>query len=120
MILRSRCLGNRRGQRSKTTRKAQGAHDTSNRNIGGKEGDINQPKVVESDEKKGEATVQNAQGSVRLKIGVGTPKNPAEIHILPVDSLDDGLLWAPTINKGEGGRTHIAVKINAGHPSRAL
>ncbi len=106
----------RSGQRSKTSRKAKGAHDTSNRNIGGKEGDINQPDVVESDEKKGEATIQNPLGQVRLKIGVGTPKNPDEIHIQPVDSLEDGLLWQPTIAKGSDGKTHIAVKINTGHP----
>lgn len=106
----------RSGERSKASRKAQGAHDTSNRNIGGKEGEINQPAVINSDEKKGEATIQNSQGQVRLKIGVGAPKNPAEIHIQPVDSLDDGLLWQPAITKGENGKTHIAVKINTGHP----
>ncbi len=106
----------RRGERSKVNRKAAGAHDTSNRNIGGKEGEINQPEVIDSDEKKGEATIQNLQGQVCLKIGVGAAKNPGEIHIRPVDSLDDGLLWAPTITKGDDGKTHIAVKINTGHP----
>jgi len=106
----------RKGQRTITSKNAKGAHDTSNRNIGGKEDAINQPDVVDSDETKGEATIQNPQGQVRLKIGVGAPKNPAEIHIQPVDSLDDGLLWQPTITKGVDGRTHIAVRINTGHP----
>lgn len=106
----------RSGERSKASRKAKGAHDTSNRNIGGKEGEINQPEVLDTDEKKGEATIQNPQGQVRLKIGVGAPKNPSEIHIQPVDSLEDGLLWQPTITKGDDGKTHIAVKINTGHP----
>jgi len=106
----------RKGQRTITSKKARGAHDTSNRNIGGKEGEINQPDVVDSDEKKGEATIQNPQGQVRLKIGVGAPKNPAEIHIQPVDSLDDGLLWQPALTKGEDGKMHIAVRINTGHP----
>lgn len=105
----------RSGERSKASRKAQGAHDTSNRNIGSKEEQINQPAVVNSDEAKGEATIQNPLGQVRLKIGVGAPKNPGEIHIQPVDSLDDGLLWQPTISKGADGKTHIAVKINTGH-----
>jgi hypothetical protein len=106
----------RSGQRSKTTRKAQGAHDTSNRNISGKQGDINQPEVVNSDEAKGEATIQNPQGQVRLKIGVSVPKNPSDIHILPVDMIEDGLLWQPAITKSEDGKTHIAARINTGHP----
>ncbi len=106
----------RSGERSKVSRKAQGAHDTSNRNIGGKEGSIKQPTVVSSDENKGEATIQNPRGQVRLKIGVGAPKNPDEIHIQPVESLEDGLLWQPALSKGNDGKTHIAVRINTGHP----
>lgn len=106
----------RSGQRSKSSRKAKGAHDSSNRNIGGKEGEINQPSVISSDEKKGETTIQNPLGQVRLKIGIAAPKNPNEIHIQPVDSLDDGLLWQPTLSKDEGGKTHVAVKVNTGHP----
>lgn len=106
----------RSGKRSDVSRKAQGAHDTSNRNIGGKEDSIKQPVVVSSDEDKGEATIQNPRGQVRLKIGVGAPKNPDEIHIQPVESLEDGLLWQPALSKGDDGKTHIAVRINTGHP----
>ncbi|WP_395745126.1 ATP-binding protein [Prosthecobacter sp.] len=106
----------RSGQRSQTSRKAAGAHDTSNRNIGGKEESIKGPAVLDSDEAKGEATIQNPRGKVKLKIGVAAPKNPNEIHIQPVDSLEDGLLWQPAISKGPDGSTHIAAKINTGHP----
>ena len=106
----------RSGQRSGITRKAQGAHDTSNRNISGKQGEINQPEIVSSDESKGETTIQNPQGQVRLKIGVSAPKNPSDIHIEAVEMLEDGLLWQPAITRSEDGKTHIAAKINAGHP----
>jgi hypothetical protein len=106
----------RSGQRSSTSRKAKGAHDTSNRNISGKQGDINQPEVISSDEAKGETVIQNTQGQVRLKIGLSTPKNPSDVHIVPVDSLEDGLLWQPAITKGEDGKTYTAAKINTGHP----
>ena len=105
----------RSGQRSTISNKTKGAHDSSNRNIGGKESQVNQPVLVASDESKGEVVLQNQSGNVRLKIGIGAPKNPAEIHIQPVDSIEDGLLWQPTITRGEDGQTHIAVKINTGH-----
>jgi hypothetical protein len=106
----------RSGQRSKASRKAEGAHDTSNRNIEGKENEINQPTVVGQDLQKGEATIQNPLGQVKLKLLIGSPNNPSEIHIQPVPSLDDGLLWQPTIARSEDGKTHTAVKINTGHP----
>ena len=58
----------------------------------------------------GQATVHNSRGLTTISIGVVPGDTPGP-HIVVQDSLDDGLLWRPTIVNGEQ-----AVAINAGHP----
>ena len=58
----------------------------------------------------GQATVQNSRGLTTISIGVVPGDTPGP-HIVVQESLDDGLLWRPTIVNGEQ-----AVAINAGHP----
>lgn len=58
----------------------------------------------------GQATVQNSRGQTTVSIAVADDQTPGP-HIVVQESLDDGLLWTPTIVSGEQ-----AVAINAGHP----
>jgi hypothetical protein len=45
-----------------------------------------------------------------LKLKISTASKPSEVHIQPVDSIDDGLLWEPCLIDGR-----IGVRINTGH-----
>ncbi|HSH39890.1 MAG TPA: ATP-binding protein [Chthoniobacterales bacterium] len=101
----------RRGTKAKTAAAAKSAHDSSNRNISSKEGAINTPEVKGVDAEKNEAELVNKQGPVRLKLKITTAAKPLEVHVQPVDSIDDGLLWEPCLIDG-----HYGVRVNTGHP----
>ena len=58
----------------------------------------------------GQARVQNSRGLTTISINV-VPSDTPGPHVVVQDSLDDGLLWRPTMASGEQ-----AVAINAGHP----
>jgi hypothetical protein len=53
----------------------------------------------------------NRTGEVRLKLKIGAAQKKEEVHIQPVETIDDGLLWEPAFVDG-----HCAVRINRGHP----
>ena len=55
--------------------------------------------------------IVNGQGTVRLKLKISTAAKPNEVHVQPVESIDDGLLWEPCLIDG-----HLGARINAGHP----
>lgn len=101
----------RRGTKAKTADAAKNAHDSSNRNISTKEGQLSQPAIQSVDAKKNEAQIVNKSGTVRLKLIIAPATKPAEVHIQPVESIDDGLLWEPCIIE-----KHCAVRVNIGHP----
>ncbi len=102
----------RKGQKKENTRNSKGAHDRSNRNIEGTEKNIDKATVEVLDSSSGQALVSNPQGitSIRIKIDP-VPRNPGELYVIPVDSIDDGLLWAPALVENNQG-----VQINRGHP----
>ena len=87
------------------------AHDSSNRNIASKEGDINLPTIQSVDPTTNEVQIINKQGLVTLKLKITSALKPYEIHVQPVDSIDDGVLWEPSLIDG-----HCGVRINTGHP----
>ena len=101
----------RKGTKAKTAQASKTAHDSSNRNITSKEGEINQPKVHSVDASKNEAQIVNKQGPVTLKLKIASAAKPQEVHVQPVSSIDDGLLWEPCLIDG-----HCGVRINTGHP----
>jgi len=103
----------RKGVKKKTQDKAtSGPHDPSNRSIGNKEKGIDQANVEVVDEESGDVEVTNKNGQVRLKLRLSNSKNPDDLYIQPVDSIDDGLLWEPTlVDKARQG-----VSVNTGHP----
>ena len=101
----------RKGTHAKTSIISKTAHDSSNRNISVKEDQISQPAIQSVDAGKNEAEIVNKQGPVRLKLKSSTPAKPTEVHIQPVPSINDGLLWEPClIDK------HCGVQINTSHP----
>lgn len=101
----------RQGKRNEAAKKAAGSHDSSNRNIASKEGDIGSPTVNVQDAATGEADITNRNGTFRIRLKVGTAQKPGEVFVQPVDHLDDGALFEPTIIDG-----HKAVRINTSHP----
>ena len=101
----------RKGRKAKTTEVAKTAHDSSNRNISSKEGEMSKPAIQSIDEVAGEAELVNTQGPVRLKLKITTAAKPLEVHVQPVDSIDDGLLWEPCLIDG-----HCGVRVNTSHP----
>lgn len=101
----------RQGKRVDATRKAQGSHDSSNRTIAAKEGEVDSTTVSAPDPRTGDSEITNRNGSFRIRIPVGEARRPGEVFVQPVDSLDDGALFQPTIIDG-----HKAVRINTSHP----
>lgn len=101
----------RKGQRKKADDQAKNAHADSNRSIGSKEEDLRIADIKVHDPATGEVDVTNRSGKLRLKLRIGTPSNNGQVYVQTTDSIDDGLLWEPTLVDG-----HHAVRINTGHP----
>ncbi len=101
----------RKGRKAMTTEVAKTAHDSSNRNITSKEGEIHKPEIHLINPVTSEADLVNSQGAVRLKLTITSAAKPMEVHVQPVDSIDDGLLWEPCLIDG-----HCGMRINTSHP----
>lgn len=101
----------RQGQKKKAGESSAGTHDSSNNNIHSKSGDLATARVENINPEGNEADVTNKYGKTRLKIKISDQRKPGELHVQPVDSIDDGLLWEPAIITGNQG-----VSINTGHP----
>ena len=98
----------RKNQRTVAVTTQGGLHSTSNKIIG-----QNLDRLVTSTvtpDGAGQATVQNSRGLTTISISI-VPSDTPGPHIVVQDSLDDGLLWRPTIASGQH-----AVAVNAGHP----
>jgi hypothetical protein len=102
----------RKGKKEKTADVAKNAHNASNRNISAKESEIVRPSIKSTDVEKNEAQITNKLGTVRVQLKITAPANPAEVHVQPVASIDDGLFWAPCVIQGP----HLGVQLNTGHP----
>lgn len=101
----------RQGMRLKAKEKATGSHDTSNKNIASKERGLEKADVTIVNPDTGDCEVKNRNGRFRLKLNVGKPSRPGELFVQPVDGLNDGVLFEPTIIE-----RHQAVRINTAHP----
>lgn len=84
-------------------------HTSSNRAIASKAEEVSESQVKTGE--NGMVQVTNKEGTSSLHIKVSEPSTPDEFYVKPVDSIDDGLLWEPTIIKNK-----VAVSINTGHP----
>lgn len=101
----------RKGQRKKVEQEAKDAHEGSNRSISEKEQDLRKAEVTVVDPESGTVDVKNKSGTTRLKLKLSEASSPGQVCIKPVESIDDGLLWTPTLIDG-----HHAASINTGHP----
>jgi hypothetical protein len=98
-------------QRETVTKGSSNAHGQSNANISAHEAEARLSNVVVKDEAREIVEVTNERGTHEIKLALSTARQPGEISVQTVDSLDDGLLWQPTLIDG-----HHGVQINSGHP----
>ena len=99
----------RRGISKKIKEKSEDVHDSSNKEISEKQSELNSPKIT--DIESNIATVDNEQGRFKIKIKTENVEKPGQLHVKPVDSIDDGMLFEATLIDG-----HKAVNINSKHP----
>jgi hypothetical protein len=72
----------RQGKRSEARKKGQTSHDSSNRNIASKEGEIDTTKVDVRDPNTGESQLTNRNGSFRIRLKIGTAQKPGELFVV--------------------------------------
>lgn len=101
----------RKGTRKKVEEATKTAHDASNRNIDEKAKSVENSRIDVVDENTGEVEVTNSNGTFRHRISIHHAEKPGQYRVIPVDGIDNGVLWAPTIADGKH-----AVEINMGHP----
>lgn len=101
----------RRGTKKKVEEASNTAHDVSNRSIEEKAKSVENSKVEVTDEKTGEVQITNQNGTFKHRISIHHSDNPGKCRVIPVESIDNGMLWAPTIADGKH-----AVELNMGHP----
>lgn len=101
----------REGQQKSISKKANGAHDTSNNNIRNREAAAGGPAVGIVDPVAGTAEIDNKYGKTRLKLTIATAKRPGEVFVQPVEGINNGLLFQPAIID-----QHKAVQVNSSHP----
>ena len=101
----------RKGTKKKVEEVAATAHDASNRSIDEKAKSVENSRVEVTNEATGEVQITNQNGTFRHKISIHHSEKPGQYRVIPVESIDNGILWAPTIADGKH-----AVEINMGHP----
>ena len=87
------------------------AHDASNRSIEEKAKGVENSKVTVKNPETGEVEITNQQGTFRHRITIHHVDKPGQYRVIPVQSLDNGFLWEPTLVDGKK-----AVEINMSHP----
>jgi hypothetical protein len=101
----------RRGKKQTEAETTKNLHDSSNLNIGEKEGNVSESTVEIVNSATNEVEVTNKHGTTRSIIKIVTPKKPGEVFVLPEPSIEGNLLWEPCVSPG-----HKGVRINTGHP----
>lgn len=101
----------RKGTRKKVENVSANAHEASNRSIEEKAKSVENSKVEVTNAATGEVQISNPNGVFKHRITVHQTDRPDQSRVIPVESIDNGILWAPTIADGKH-----AVEINMGHP----
>lgn len=101
----------RKGTKKKVEKASANAHKASNRSIEEKAKSVENSKVEVTDASTGEVQISNSNGVFKHRISVHQTDRPDQSRVIPVESIDNGMLWAPTIADGKH-----AVEINMGHP----
>lgn len=100
----------RKGQSKAVREKGLGAHDGSNKNIDSKAQSVEAAKVDVIDASKGTVSISNSQGTFTGRIKIQTATKPGQCRVVPVETIESGMLWEPTIVDG-----NHAVSINQSH-----
>lgn len=101
----------RKGTKKKVEAASGDAHKASNRNIDEKAKSVEDSKVEVTNADTGEVQITNANGTFKHKLTIHKVDKPGQYRVIPVNSIDDGMLWAPTIADGRH-----AVELNMSHP----
>lgn len=101
----------RKGTKKKVEKASANAHEASNRSIEEKAKSVENSKVEVTNASTGEVQISNSNGVFKHRISVHQTDRPDQSRVIPVESIDNGILWAPTIADGKH-----AVEINMGHP----
>jgi Histidine kinase-, DNA gyrase B-, and HSP90-like ATPase len=100
-----------RGARAKDVGTAsKGLHDSSNSVLASKGQDIQGVSIESIDLNSGVAVIQNPTGMITIDIGKEENEEQSALWIRTTDSIDDGLLWKPTVTA-----EHVAVELNTSH-----
>lgn len=100
----------RLGTKKKVEQAAQNAHDTSNKVIDSKAAEVQQSTVSITDASNNEVMITNREGTFKHKLVICKPEKPGQVRIVPVDSIEDGMLWEPCLVEGK-----TAIRLNCSH-----
>ena len=101
----------RKGSVRQVAEKGKDAHASSNQNIDEKAPDVESSRIEITNADKNEVRVTNPYGTFDHRITIRSVTTPGQYRVIPVETLDDGMLWNPCITE----RKH-AVEINQSHP----
>ncbi len=100
----------RTGVKKLVSEKSFDAHEASNMNIEEKATSVEESKVTITGEN--EIKLENKNGAFSHKIIIRSSNKAGQYRVIPVNTIDDGQLWAPCIV--DGGKH--AVELNQSHP----
>jgi len=101
----------RTGRQAIQSSNAQSAHEVAGREIEKQSSALEaRTKIVETNQSKGTAVIQNPQGTFEKRIVI-QETSEGKGRVIPVSSIVDGLLWQPTLSDGKP-----AVEISESHP----
>jgi hypothetical protein len=102
----------RRGAASIAKGAATLLHTSSSNVIQQKASSLTTAEISSVDEKLGNVTVSNNSGATTASIRMLNPDDVGSTHVVTASTLDNGVLWEPTLGKNKG----TAVALNTGHP----
>lgn len=100
----------RTGYKKKISKMSYNIHQSSIYNIRDKSNEITDPKVEVVDKGTEEVLVVSPTERKTLVIKISDPPTPDNPQVIPVEGIQDGLLWEPTIVENQ-----IGVLINTAH-----
>ena len=101
----------RNGVKKRVVSGGKDAHEQSNTNIDTKAQSVENAKIKVTDPDTNQVEVTNINGTFTHTISIRTSTKPGQYRVIPVSSIEDGMLWRPCIVD----QKH-AVEINQSHP----
>lgn len=87
----------RDGTASRVAKTPADTHRPADKTIDEKAPVAEKSKVIEVDKAREQATIENKYGTHKVSIKIREKGDDGMVRIIPVDELEDGLLWNPTI-----------------------